>query len=421
MCSKTQESQTLPCWASVTPFKEQPLYIDELYEEDALQMLSDAEDFEQAMEQEAAFGEGESDDDMSLFGDLGLGRAEEIRDFNDWGWDPDDSAQRAASAWTISCRAAWEVPRMPLGQAELWHFGPNGPPMNIMDVCPVSQVLWIANQRQLFGFSLAGLEAQVAQVDLEWLDPRSEGSAGAVLTSCAPELGAQANRIRCGQVGGQSVVVAVDALGGVLVVPSCPGAKHPVLKLQNPFGQSSTGVSTWGIGLSPHGEPAAADGPLLVSANDHCVKAWWITPPQNTLTADSGLSPSFPSRSRRVEKSWQTRQVKDSSGSSDMAPSLLHCFADNLPSIDVGRGRAILGSLGGEVKVLNLAPPPWPPPKDAPAVTTLEEPPDLEENGRPRRAPSFPPENEPPSIIRSFAPEPEGGMRRRGRYEERAQ
>ena len=276
-------------------------------------------------------------------------------------------------------------------------------------MCPVSQVLWIANQRQLFGFSLAGLEAQVAQVD-------SSSSEGAVLTSCAPELNAQANRIRCGQVGGQSVVVAVDASGGVLVVPSSPG--QPVLKLQNGlqnvsgFG-SSFGVSTWGIGLTPHGEPAESDGPLLVSANDKCVKAWWLTPPQN---ADPTLpSPSAPSRGRKIQKSWQTRQIKESTGSSDMAPSLLHRFADNLPSIDIACGRAILGSLGGEVKVLNLSPPPRPPPKNPPPeapVTILEEPVCLEEDGRPRHPPRFPPEKEPASVVRSFAPEPEGGMRR---------
>ena len=103
----------------------------DLFEEDALQMISDAEDFEQAMEQEAVFGDGESDDDMSLFGDIGLGQAEDIRDFNDWGWDPHQMAQMAAADLTIACRAVWEVPRMPLGQAELWHFGPNGPPMNV--------------------------------------------------------------------------------------------------------------------------------------------------------------------------------------------------------------------------------------------------------------------------------------------------
>lgn len=27
-----------------------------------------------------------------------------------------------------------------------WRFGPNGPPMNVMDTCSVSQTLWIANQ-----------------------------------------------------------------------------------------------------------------------------------------------------------------------------------------------------------------------------------------------------------------------------------
>lgn len=387
--------------------EEQLHYMGDFFEEDALQMVSDAEDFEQAMEQEA-FGEGDSDDDLSLFGD-GLGQGEDLTDFNDWGWDPNGTAQMAAAGLEISCQAAWEVPRMPLGQAELWHFGPNGPPMNIMDICPVSQVLWIANQRQLFGFSMAGVEAQVSQPRITDVDV---GLAGAVLTSCAPELSAQANRIRCGQLGGQSVVVAVDAQGGVLVVPSPSSpSRQPVLKLQNAkIGQSSSaGVSTWGIGLSPHGEPATSDGPLLVSANDHCVKAWWLTPPQNV---DPSMMPSYP---RRAERSWQTRQA-------NMQPSLLHCFQDNLPSIDVAGGRAILGSLGGEVKVLNLARPSSgsSQAKEAPTPPSVEETSALEDltsdsagSSRPRRPPRFPPENEPASIIRSFAPESDGGMRRK--------
>jgi len=41
------------------------------------------------------------------------------------------------------------------------------------------------------------------------------------------------NRIRCGQLGQQSVVVAVDAAGGVLVAPSQVDSKLPPLKLLN--------------------------------------------------------------------------------------------------------------------------------------------------------------------------------------------
>ena len=43
-------------------------------------------------------------------------------------------------------RKVWELPKLPLGAQELWHFGPNGPPMNVMDVCPVSKMLWVGNQ-----------------------------------------------------------------------------------------------------------------------------------------------------------------------------------------------------------------------------------------------------------------------------------
>ena len=43
----------------------------------------------------------------------------------------------------------------------------------------------------------------------------------------------QVNRIRCGQLGHQSVVVAVDAAGGVLVAPSQMHSKMPPMKLLN--------------------------------------------------------------------------------------------------------------------------------------------------------------------------------------------
>lgn len=67
-------------------------------------------------------------------------------DFNDWGSDPNGVAKAAALAVTLTWSKSWEVSKMPLGHAELWQFGPNGPPMNVMDTCSVSKTLWIANQ-----------------------------------------------------------------------------------------------------------------------------------------------------------------------------------------------------------------------------------------------------------------------------------
>lgn len=72
-------------------------------------------------------------------------------------------------------------------------------------------------------------------------------------------LTGQVNRIRCGQLGGQPVVVAVDAAGGVLVAPSLMSSRLPPVKLLNPgFGQQ--GVSTWGIGLPKHMEGGERQG-----------------------------------------------------------------------------------------------------------------------------------------------------------------
>lgn len=63
--------------------------------------------------------------------------------------------RRVACQWPGLSRASRseeplsQVAKMPLGQRELWQFGPNGPPMNVMDVCQASNILWIANQQEL--------------------------------------------------------------------------------------------------------------------------------------------------------------------------------------------------------------------------------------------------------------------------------
>ncbi|CAJ1398318.1 unnamed protein product [Effrenium voratum] len=304
--------------------------------------------FEDALE-DVAYGENESDDDISL-----ADFVDPIQDFNDWGFDPDGAAKAAASALTVSCRRAWEVAKMPLGQRELWQFGPNGPPMNVMDVCQASNILWIANQQELFGFSLDCLEEPLAHL---------------VLSS-------QANRVRCGHLGGP-VVVAVDSAGGVLVAASAPAAgAPPCLKLQNKALHSPLGSSTWGIGL-PKGE----DGPLLVSANDHCVKSWWLQVPQGP-------------------GGWQVLQPRNAAKDAK-APSTLRHFADNLPCIDVAHRRAIVACLSGEVSVLDLAARPE---SEVPEPPVIEARPDLGPAG-PRRPPQWPAHvaGVEPSV-RTFAP-----------------
>ena len=40
-------------------------------------------------------------------------------DFNDWGSDPEGAAKAAARAMTLTWQKSWEIPKMPLGTAEL--------------------------------------------------------------------------------------------------------------------------------------------------------------------------------------------------------------------------------------------------------------------------------------------------------------
>ena len=64
-----------------------------------------------------------------------------------------------------------------------------------------------------------------------------------VLIAHLPSLSGQVNRIRCGQLGRQPVVAAVDAAGGVLVAPSLVNAKLPPIKLLNPgVGEQASGM-----------------------------------------------------------------------------------------------------------------------------------------------------------------------------------
>eukprot|EP00435_Cladocopium_sp_Y103_P048578 s691_g14.t1 len=252
----------------------------------------------------------------------------DVADFNDWGSDPFGAAKAAARAMTLTWQKSWEIPKMPLGTAEL---------------------------QDLFGFELAALEAENLSNDMHFAHFSSSNG--------------QVNRIRCGQLGQQSVVVAVDAAGGVLVAPSQVDSKLPPLKLLNVAHGMEQGTSTWGIGLPPPEDGRDDAGPLLVSANDHWLKAWW---PSSTSSSSSSSS----------RGAWQLQQAKGRTADAghcwghgdglslrplfegsflwfnlDKSPIPVWHFGENLPSIDVLHKRAIVASLGGEVSVLNLLPP----------------------------------------------------------------
>jgi len=317
------------------------------------------EDALESLEQDPYGDMGESDDDISL-ADFAH-QPDPIPDFNDWGNDPFGADKAAALSFNLNWKKIWEVPKVPLGTAELWQFGPNGPPMNVMDTCPVSNMLWIANQQELFGFPLPTLEDPNSCNDLMEFT-RISASRG------------QINRLRCGQLGRQPVVVAVDAAGGVLVAPTHKSKMSP-MKLLNVASGRDQGVSTWGIGLSPTDEGSDA-GPLLVSANDHCLKAWWLSDPPEPSMPSGGYPNATPQRSRNA---WQLQQMKGRS-ESDKSPMLLWHFGENLPSIDVIQKRAIVASLGGEVSVLNLVSPSKLESADVFDVHIIEEHPQLDQD-----------------------------------------
>ncbi|CAE8620425.1 unnamed protein product [Polarella glacialis] len=289
--------------------------------------------------------------------------------FNDWGPDPDRAAEQQASALQVTSRVLWELPEVSLGPCSLHHFGPNGPPMNVMDVCPVTHRLFIANQRQLFGFSIAGLTARALGSTVA-----SNDFAGSV------ELGAQVNRIRCGQLAGRPVVVAVDSRGGVAVVPTNGRCTLEVAQtLQNSASQwgeippaasgPSRGTSTWGIGLQPHGEPAGDEGTLLVTGNDHCVKAWWLRPSPTACQTAAEVESDTHTRScaghlHSSTERWKVREylspqgLPPTGGNTTGCPHTLLHLSENLPGIDLAQGHALVASLDGSVTSMEVCPPP---------------------------------------------------------------
>jgi len=220
-----------------------------------------------------------------------------------------------------------EVPTLPCGDEDLAAFGPNGPPINILDFCPITERLFVANQRTILGFSFAALHAL-----------HSGKLVGDHWTCQARLLSAQANRLRCGHIERWPVTVTVDAQGGVIVVP-CDAEKLEVaIALKNRHTLHNTAVSTWGIALAR--EPiASVVGDLLVSANDYTVKGWKLLPPPEPNVLGGA------SHSLRPRPKWTVI----GGGPHNKEPRTVLMHQGNLPSIDLAEGRVVSASLDGWV------------------------------------------------------------------------
>jgi len=132
----------------------------------------------------------------------------------------------------------------------------------------------------------------------------------------------------------------------VTVASTSGGRLEVVQQLQNIALDSNPprGTSTWGIGIAKCGEPPENWGSLLVSANDHCLKSWWLRPSAEASNMQASR------QTQRVAERWQVRQTrKDAAQSSERPPWLLHQFDENLPCVDLSLGRAIVTCLDGTV------------------------------------------------------------------------
>eukprot|EP00928_Gymnodinium_smaydae_P089078 TRINITY_DN7307_c0_g3_i1.p1 TRINITY_DN7307_c0_g3~~TRINITY_DN7307_c0_g3_i1.p1 ORF type:complete len:687 (-),score=120.95 TRINITY_DN7307_c0_g3_i1:137-2131(-) len=333
---------------------------DEALDEVDDQELNDGEgELEEAyqvnVEEAMTEGSFETEDELAALSEL---------TFNDWGPDPDGAAEAAALAMKLTSQVLWEVRDLPLGPYVLYHFGPNGPPMNIMDVCPITQRLFIANQKLLVGLSIQGLRAL------------ADRSCPAAEARCwilqGVELDSQANRVRCGLISGRPVVVAADARGGVTVVPTDTACSQSVLTLRNSELGSNRRTSTWGVGLEPHWSGADEEGTLLVSANDHRVKAWWLEPPETDAPRKAEEDAAH-ARASQAPKRWHARTPVSSEASASGAASttvavpalssapppasIVYELVNNLPCVDLAYGLAIVASLDGSVCAFAPRPP----------------------------------------------------------------
>jgi len=243
----------------------------------------------------------------------------------------------------------WEVVDLPLGYENLAGFGPNGPPMNVLDFCPATEQVFVANQRSLYSFSVPQLQAL-----------SSEGGGGAAVgeeVERLTELPAQVNRIRCGRLVERPVVVAVGARGHVTVV-AADADRSVAATLQNVAHDRGLPVSTWGLALAPHWCPDRS-GELAVSANDHCIKSWTACPdelrggPSSVSSSASPFSPP-PWPRRGVGISGERWSFLGAEGTANGRGRLLVTHEMNIPCIDLVDGRLLSASLDGSVHVERL-------------------------------------------------------------------
>lgn len=282
--------------------------------------------------------------------------------FDDWRSPPNATSSSSTApapnqepsrqvAWpSLEAQELWSLPARPLlGGLPLERFGPNGPPMNVMDVCPATSRLFIANQRLVLGFSIIGLD-RLGEGATRW--PDDEWAAA------APAVNAQVNRLRCGQIGSRPAVVVVDAAGGVTIMAADTDILPVSAAMQN--GR----ISTWGIAMAraTTNEPRSSShctGDLIVSANDHCVKAWTLAPPRlpgsEENQGDAEASHHQQRESKRRTEQWQVigpgpRPVPATAA----VPRVLQDFNDNLPCLDFAAGRVLASSLDGSVRSFPL-------------------------------------------------------------------
>eukprot|EP00927_Polykrikos_kofoidii_P076715 TRINITY_DN73755_c0_g1_i1.p1 TRINITY_DN73755_c0_g1~~TRINITY_DN73755_c0_g1_i1.p1 ORF type:complete len:826 (+),score=125.15 TRINITY_DN73755_c0_g1_i1:159-2636(+) len=291
-----------------------------------------------------------------------------------WGVGPnllgvhfDDEESAACRSVSITAKLCWEVDDAPVGPEALTRFGPNGPPMNIMDGCAETRKLFVANQRRLVGLSVDALKSFS-----ERRIPNINQSAQA-----AAMLSAPVNRVRCGYIGRRPVVVAVDSRGSVVVVPTTDPRMSIAASMTNyaaePVGQPSSGriprpTSTWGVALSrfPTRRPSSEDediGYVVASANDHCVKRWILRAPPDALHGTGEGSVALAGQTARrsagllsndvlpTSRKWSvlSSNFRDAGRTSRSASSALQSVAA-LPAAEVAVSSSAAGaaSVGGD-------------------------------------------------------------------------
>mmetsp|Transcript_25930 Transcript_25930/g.74911 ORF Transcript_25930/g.74911 Transcript_25930/m.74911 type:complete len:563 (-) Transcript_25930:73-1761(-) len=245
--------------------------------------------------------------------------------------------------------------RLPLGHAELGRGGPNGPAMNALDFCPGAGAVFVVNQCQVFSFRLRDIRRAAG----EGAGRAAEDGPEPVWEHASPRV---INRIRCGAVPAivppaRSEGAAPDALasapcehlpvcafvdggGSVYALPTT-ALKSSTRAMRWINGEGGQRTSTWGIALprdiTASRLPPAGSGALVVSANDHCIRAY-----SPILRVGDTEHPSPP--------------VPVAAEGEALARSVMCGHAGNLPSLDLSPcGDTVASaSLDGSVRLWDL-------------------------------------------------------------------